>query len=150
MYGMVRLEDAVAGRPLGYDDTEVPLSYFAMPKEGSGVKVDGAIDKEQASFPVSREWLLELTRTPTYSTIQGESWQFHCDRPMVYVGEWGKKDFDKHSRDGGGKMVFEEVVEDAEQGVWDAMWSGQLHDEFAIYMFYCPMCATYRGHWDMF
>lgn len=138
VYGMVRYEDAIAGKTHGVP--EVQQSYFETSKTEDG----------WTQVHVPQEWLIELNRTPKYSTIQGDLWQFCCARPMVYVGEWMKADFDSRSSDGNGKTLFEVSVEDAEPGLWDAMWENRLHDEFAIYMFQCPVCANYRGHWDMF
>jgi hypothetical protein len=36
--------------------------------------------------------LLELVRTPTYVTWQGEQWLFCCASAMVYLGEWTRAD----------------------------------------------------------
>ncbi|MBC8139034.1 MAG: CbrC family protein [Fibrella sp.] len=138
VYGMVRYEDAVAGITHG-----TPMGEHG--EFATSLNSDG-----WTQVHVPQKWLLELTRTPPYLTMQSEVWEFCCARPMVYIGEWIKADFDAHSPDGMGQRYFEDVVREAEPGLWDAMWSGGMHDEFAIYMFYCPVCANYRGHWDMF
>lgn len=137
-YGMVRYVDAIVGKTHGTPSTNPP--DFAISRN----------EEDWIQVHVPKEWLVELTWTPTYSTTQGETWLFHCARPMVCLGDWGESDFIRHAPDGNGKALFERTVDGAESGLWDAMWAGQMRDSFAIFMFHCPVCGTYRGHWDMF
>lgn len=96
-----------------------------------------------AKVPV--EWMLELLRTPTYLTIQGENWQFCCARPMVYLGAWSRDEFQRRAPDGDGAAYFRSIVQDDIQGLWE----DQLHDETGVYVFICPECKRKTAHWDL-
>lgn len=131
--GMVRWEDAqrgsTHGRP-GLDTTD----FETIPKEDDWV-----------AARVPEEHLMELVRTPTYSTIQGDQWQFCCRRPMTFIGEWDRDDFDRNAPDGNGKAFFQEIVQD----VVDGLWEDELHDETGIYVFRCKQCGRLTAHWDI-
>ncbi len=151
-YGLVRYEDAVAGAPWGYaDDHRKARSHLAMSEDGTGfARIIVPADSSDTPAVLPREWLIELTRTPTYSTTQGESWLFHCTRPMVYVGEWGKAEFNAHAPNGDGEALFTDALLGWDAGeLWRMMRENRLHSEISIYMFHCPVCQKYRGHWDM-
>ncbi len=90
--------------------------------------------------------LLELLRTPTYSSIQGEHWLFCCDQPMIFAGEWQQDDFRRAAPDGvDPEEFFNTVVDDVCPGLWE----DRLHDITAVYVFFCEHCRKYRAHWDM-
>jgi len=91
------------------------------------------------------EMMFELLRTPTYSTIQGERWQFCCRRPMVFVGEWTRDEFTRRASDGDGRRLFEEIVQDPVPGLWE----DRLHDITGVYVFRCPSCRRMTAHWDI-
>lgn len=96
---------------------------------------------------VSVPHLVELLGTPSYSTIQGEQWQFHCRQPMVYLGPWTPQDFWRHAPDGDGRALFNEVVQDAE---WlpEVLWDGK-GEVWDTYIFRCAVCGQLAGHWDV-
>ena len=131
--GMVRWEDAqrgiTHGRPgLGTTDFEI------IPKEDDWV-----------AAKVPRDDLLELVRTPTYHTIQGDQWQFCCRRPMTFIGKWDRDDFERNAPDGNGEAFFQEIVQD----IVDGLWADELHDETGIYVFRCKKCGRLTAHWDI-
>jgi uncharacterized protein CbrC (UPF0167 family) len=88
------------------------------------------------------EWMWELLRTPTYSTWQGEQWQFCCQRPMIFIGEWKQEDFTRNAPDGDGLRYALETQPDLTPEVWG--WGA-----CCFYMFRCPECRSVRGHYDM-
>ncbi len=120
---------------------------------GGGMISWEGVRKEQAKLPVDT-WsgvkraepaVLELLRTPTYVTLQGEKWEFCCGAPMMYLGMWGQKEFNAHAKNGDGQALFEEIVEEPEEGLWE----GELHDETGIYVFRCGACGKMRANWDI-
>jgi uncharacterized protein CbrC (UPF0167 family) len=91
------------------------------------------------------EMMFELLRTPTYSTIQGERWQFCCRRPMVYLGAWTRDEFSRRSTDGNGRALFDQIVQSNVPGLWEE----RLHDVTGVYVFRCPSCRRLTAHWDI-
>lgn len=131
--GMVRWEDAQRGITHGVPGLTT-TDFETVPKE------DGWV-----AARVSKDDLLELVRTPTYSTIQGDRWQFCCRRPMTFIGEWDRDDFDRNAPDGDGKAFFGEIVQDVVEGLWE----DKLHDITGIYVFRCKHCGRLTAHWDI-
>jgi len=132
--GMVRWQDAVVGmthgRP-GLRQTDFELS----PGKSKGWL--------QARVP--SEVLMELTRTPSYTTWQGEQWLFCCRKPMTFLGAWDAADFNHNAQDGVGRVLFEQVVEDQQPRMWEYGIGGGV----CVYAFRCASCARLRAHWDM-
>jgi uncharacterized protein CbrC (UPF0167 family) len=91
------------------------------------------------------EMMFELLRTPNYSSIQGEQWQFCCQRPMIFVGNWSRERFTNEAEDGDGESLMNEIVQDVVPGLWE----DQLHDITGIYVFRCAECGRHTGHWDI-
>ena len=131
--GMVRWEDAQRGSTHGRPGLET-TDFETIPKEDDWV-----------AARVPQEHLMELVRTPTYHSIQGDQWQFCCRRPMTFIGEWDRDDFDRNAPDGNGEAYFREVVQD----VVDGLWEGELHDETGVYVFRCRQCGRLTAHWDI-
>ncbi|MDB6068043.1 MAG: hypothetical protein JWR26_4251 [Pedosphaera sp.] len=94
---------------------------------------------------VPQEFLRELLRTPTYSTIQEDQWQFCCGRPMVFIGRWEREHFNRAAADGDGRKLFCTIVQDVMEGLWEE----ELHDETGIYVFKCTQCNRMTAHWDL-
>jgi uncharacterized protein CbrC (UPF0167 family) len=92
-----------------------------------------------------KDVMYELLRTPSYSTIQGEQWQFCCRQPMVFIGEWSREQFERCAPDGNGRRYFEELVQDVVPGLWE----DQLHDITGVYVFRCRLCDRKTAHWDL-
>jgi uncharacterized protein CbrC (UPF0167 family) len=132
--GMIRHEDATRGITHGYPGLAHP-DFELVPLEDDWVG---------ARLPVAM--MLELTRTPGYSSIQGETWLFCCKKPMIYVGPWRREQFAKMAPDGNGKEFFHRVVRDAVDGLWE----DRLGDLTGIYVFRCSTCDQHSAHWDMF
>jgi uncharacterized protein CbrC (UPF0167 family) len=131
--GMVSWDQAFDGVTHGLPGLNT-LAFELVPKEDDWV---GA--------KVSQKYLFELLRTPTYRTWQGEQWLFCCHAPMTYIGTWEQKDFMDYAPDGDGNMLFEQIIEDN----MDGLWEGQLHDSRSIYVFRCQTCKRLRANWDM-
>ena len=102
-------------------------------------------DPEWMRAVVPSHLLLELVRTPSYVTWQGEQWQFCCGKPMVYVGEWQEAEFNRHAPDGDGRALLKNA---SINGVDESSW-GDLQNIGGPYMFRCKECASLRGHYDM-
>jgi uncharacterized protein CbrC (UPF0167 family) len=92
-----------------------------------------------------REMMFELLRTPNYSSIQGEVWQFCCRKPMVFLGIWSRERFCDEAPDGNGRQLFDEIVQDSIPGLWE----DRLHDLTGIYVFRCSECDRKTAHWDI-
>jgi uncharacterized protein CbrC (UPF0167 family) len=89
--------------------------------------------------------LLELLRTPGYISIQGERWELCCERPMIYLGQWTQDEFDAAAPDGDGQALFDEIVQEPEDGLWE----DDLHDSAGIYVFRCGTCGRKTANWDV-
>ena len=131
--GMVRWEDAQQGITHGVPGLDT-ADFDTVPK-----------DDDWVAARVPKENLLELVRTPTYLSIQGDRWQFCCRCPMTFIGEWDRDDFDQNAPNGDGKALFEEIV----QHTVDGLWEDELHDETGIYVFRCKQCGRLTAHWDI-
>jgi uncharacterized protein CbrC (UPF0167 family) len=92
-----------------------------------------------------QEMMFELLRTPTYNSIQGERWQFCCQQPMVFLGEWSRDEFCKRAPEGNGKRLFERIVRDPVPRLWE----DDLHDITGVYVFECRSCDRLTAHWDI-
>jgi uncharacterized protein UPF0167 len=101
----------------------------------------GGPDMDWEAVRVPQAYLMELLRTPTYSTWQGEYWLFCCQRPMVYLGDWGPADFERYAGEGNGRALFETVAPDTDYWLWGHGGSG-------IYVFRCPACGRLGCHCD--
>lgn len=131
--GMVAWEHAVEGLTHGGPGLAHP-DFEWVPAEGDWVR---------ARVPKDR--LLELVRTPSYSTLQGERWQFCCKHPMVFVGAWTRPQLTARAPDGNGKALLASVLGEDVPGLWE----DQLHDTTGIYVFSCRSCQRLKGHWDI-
>jgi uncharacterized protein CbrC (UPF0167 family) len=63
---------------------------------------------------------------------------------MIYLGEWGREDFDKHTSDGDGQALHAQVVQDSE-------WGAETWDELrgnGFYVFRCGHCGVMRAYID--
>jgi len=92
-----------------------------------------------------KEMMFELLRTPSYSTIQGERWQFCCREPMVFVGTWDREEFSSRASDRDGRRLFDQIV----QNIVPGLWEDELHDVTGIYVFRCRQCGRMTAHWDL-
>ena len=104
----------------GLETTE----YETIPDDEGWVKVR-----------VASEYLWELITTPTYSTWQGERWQFCCQKPMVYHGEW--QNLHKNQSD----KNWAELNNQIEQILTTSPYA-------SVYIFKCSECGRYKYHYD--
>lgn len=135
-FGMVRLEDAQRGWTHGTPHLEA-TSYQLRTGQDGWVQVK--IDTDR---------LLDLVRTPSYSTWQGVRWLFCCGGPMTYLGEWNQQDFCKHAVDGDGAKLYEQMSGDFRADSWTF---DDLESRFPgkIYAFRCTACEGKRLNADM-
>jgi uncharacterized protein CbrC (UPF0167 family) len=143
-----------AGRAAITKDTELGMVSWKQALEGMTQGLPGLNHPDFEMVRTESDWIraklpqaimFELLRTPTYSTIQGDQWQFCCKQPMVYLGEWSRDDFRKRAPDGDGEAYFRGIVKDIVTGLWE----DNLHDETGIYVFRCASCERLRAHWDL-
>ncbi len=131
--GLISWEQTIEGITHGAPNLAHP-DFEMVPREGgwTGARLPQTV-------------MLELLRTPTYETWQGERWLFCCARPMVFVGEWNRQDFAQHAPDGDGRRLYDQVVEDAAEGFWEQMQDVRS----GVYVFRCGACSRLRAHWDI-
>lgn len=97
-------------------------------------------DDEWVRVKLPDDILLELTRTPTYGTWQGECWLFCCRFPMTFIGEWHHEQFNQRAPDGNGEQLYYSVIEDVPPDTWNALGHG-----LSVYVF---ECNKLRAHFD--
>ena len=133
-YGLVGWEDALAGRTDG-----VPGLRHA-----DGFAVSEPNEDGWVSVEIPPMVLLELVRTPVYSTWQDERWLFCCGSAMVYIGRWGSVEV-VHHLPGDPAAAFLAIFDGAEPWMWADV------DELSIdfHAFRCRSCDRVRGHVDM-
>jgi uncharacterized protein CbrC (UPF0167 family) len=123
------------------DDEEI----YGAAGPGQFMFVPSANEDQWIAARVPSGLLLELVRTPDYLTLQSESWLFCCKQPMVYLGPWVQRDFDRHAPDGEGRAFFMQIVEWAH----DDLWGDQMDQAIWVYAFRCRECGRFRAHWDV-
>jgi hypothetical protein len=145
-----------AGRVAFTQDTELGMVNWQCAREGLTHGVPGLRhpDFELVPLPVEEgfedegQWmrarvdslhLLELVRTPSYKTWQGERWLFCCQRPMRFLGRWTKKDFTAQAQAG------LEVTPRSALGK-EARFA--LDEGHSAPMFRCTVCSRLLGHAD--
>lgn len=135
-------------------DTELGAISWEQAFEGVTHGIPGLNRNDFEMVPKEDDWvgarlpqdmMFELLRTPTYSTIQGERWQFCCRQPMIFLGEWSREQFGRHAPDGDGQRLFAEIVQRNIPGLWE----DRLHDITGVYVFRCPSCSRLTAHWDI-
>jgi uncharacterized protein CbrC (UPF0167 family) len=139
-YGLITWEGALDGLTAG-----IP-AYLV----GDGLDVVPVEDDDEEAFVrvrLPREQMLELLRTPSYSTWQGERWLFCCRRPMIFVGNWSEEKYSEIAPDGDTERLFREIIGDAGPEGSD-LWGSAAAGTISVYVFRCPECGRYRGHWD--
>lgn len=93
--------------------------------------------------------LLELVRTPRYSTWQGEQWLFCCASAMVHIGEWTRADLVQLYPDDP-LTAFSATFAGSEPWMWDYLPpSAGQGTGWGFYVFACSTCGRHRGHFDM-
>lgn len=142
-YGMVTWEHDVQSQTHGVPGLLMPgLEQVAVGNNGDPTTVSR---ETWNAVRLPSETIWELLRTPGYVTWQGERWQFCGPTAMIYVGEWHQADFARHAPDGDGKTFFYAVFPKADAELWQYVGGGRI----IFYLFRCPNCGAYKGHWDM-
>jgi len=143
-----------SGRGAITKDTELGMISWEQAFQGVTHGIRGLNRSDFEMVPRERGWvgarlpqemMFELLRTPTYSSIQGERWQFCCRQPMIFVGEWSREQFSMQAADGDGRRFFETIV----QGAVPGLWEDDLHDVTGVYVFRCSSCRRLTAHWDI-
>jgi uncharacterized protein CbrC (UPF0167 family) len=143
-----------AGKAALTKDTELGMISWEQAFEGVTHGVPGLkradfemVQREDdwVGAKLPKEVMFELLRTPTYSTIQGERWQFCCSKPMIFLGEWSREEFSCRAPNGDGRSWFEKIV----QHPVPDLWEDRLHDITGVYVFRCPSCGRFTAHWDI-
>ena len=130
--GLLEWQDAQRGWVEFYKIDDLDPMIERQPVEG---------EPDYHRYEFTREDLIELGRTPTYSTWQGERWPFHCGRAMVYLGQ----PLSQSKSEVAPAIVaaVEKFVEDWDFEPWADEDSG-----VCIYLFRCQICGAYDGHND--
>jgi uncharacterized protein CbrC (UPF0167 family) len=131
--GMISWEQAFAGVTHGVPGLAHP-DFEMVPQP----------DSDWIGARLPPETMFELLRTPSYRTIQGESWLFCCRRPMVFIGTWSRQDFIDHAPDGDARKLFEEIVLNCGEDLWEVTRG----ESTGVYVFRCGACARLKAHWD--
>jgi uncharacterized protein CbrC (UPF0167 family) len=143
-----------AGKAAISKDTELGMISWEQAFDGITHGVPGLSRDDFEMVPKQDGWvgarlrhdmMFELLRTPTYSSIQGERWQFCCRRPMVFLGCWSRAEFSRRAADGDGRRFFEQIV----QHIVPGLWEDNLHDITGVYVFRCSSCERLTAHWDV-
>lgn len=142
--GMVRWIDAIAGVTDGTpDQATIEASGFeVMPPEHR----DGWVRAR-----VSTADLLELVRTPSYVSWQGDQWLFHCRRPMAFVAECreARELVDRAGTEPAAVQAFAHALDldlsDSAEA-WAAFAAGDFHG--SLFVFACDSCRAIVAHWD--
>ncbi|MBA2663060.1 MAG: CbrC family protein [Bradymonadaceae bacterium] len=134
-FGMIAWEQALAGLTHGEPELETDQVETVELEDGwIGAKLD---PKDM--------W--QLLQTPTYVSWQGEVWLFNLGRPMAFVGNWSRADFNAQAEGANGKALFEQIVEDLPPfDIWDRFDPG---GELCVYVFKCRESGLLRANWDM-
>ncbi|MEM6927083.1 MAG: CbrC family protein [Myxococcota bacterium] len=128
--GMVRGEDAERGLTHGIPAAREDLEARGWEVVPHPVEPDFP-DEQWFSVRVSAADLIELNRTPAYHTWQGEQWQFHCRRPMIYTGS------------------FHGIPDDPEeQAAVEEMIGHPPSPHGSTYSFRCQVCGARAAHHD--
>jgi hypothetical protein len=110
------------------------------------LRVDGGREA-WVEFQVDPAALVELTRTPAYSTAQGESWLYCCKLPMVYRGQLDSTDLVDRPADDPAVPFLAKLLglsmAEAEEAAEEIM-AGR----FSVYAFRCRHCGNERAHGD--
>lgn len=151
--GVCRLTELVEGRPACLvclregrfaitKDTELGMVRWRDAREGL----------THCSEPtrMDADALMSLVLTPDFLTIQGSVWKFHCERPMTFVGRWGKRDFEQNASDGEGAASASRIA-DVPEVMYAELEDTARDEDFWVgaYVFRCPVCGTVAGNWDM-
>ena len=132
------------------EDDSIQVCYSCL-REGKAAIVQ---DTELGMVHWEHFWLCEITpearnellRTPGYLSWQDERWLFCCGQPMVYLGDWGRDEFNAQAPNGDGKLLFDEIVIDREPDMWEL---DEYGESISYYVFQCSQCQKLSCYWDM-
>lgn len=132
VYGLISWEQLESGWTLGVPDENFPTLETRK----------GEDDWTQVKLP--QEVIFELTTTPNFITWQGGMWLFRETQPMIYIGEWGRKDFESKAPSGvSPEQFFRSVVSDADDETWEYI------EGVCVYVFRDTQKNQYAAYYDM-
>ncbi|MDI7227741.1 CbrC family protein [Leptospira santarosai] len=98
---------------------------------------------------------LELRKTPSFRTFQGDVWLVHCDDFMTYIGVWDFEDFKKNDPNGNVLNFFIQTAGKNAAYDWNVNSETGLHELFhgeyanaCCYAFHCTKCGIHRVYLD--
>lgn len=131
-YGMISWEQLLSGWTNGVPDGDF-----------SGIKTK-TTDDGWTQVKLPSDVIEELTRTPNFSSWQGDIWLFNGVRPLVYAGEWTRQDFISRTPAGiSPRDYFISVIDGADSKLWDHV------ENICCYVFRDPLTGNYAGYFDM-
>lgn len=125
-----------------YDVEEEQGRVFIVANDGQTMTT-GGLSVSPPHEHVSDEAVLELRRTPCFSTWQDLDWPVHHEDFMAYVGIWEPKDFAQSEGSGEGRNLYLEMVDSA----WYDLWPEGKEPMFTenIVVFECLHCSAKIG-----
>ena len=132
--GLIEWKDAERGWIEFYRIDDLDPIIVATPVEG---------EEMMRRYEFGRGDLVELGRTPVYSTWQSERWLFHCGHPMVYLGQPLESPESEVAPEIA--AALREVVQS--QG-WDFEPWADESSRTCVYLFRCQICGGFGGHSD--
>lgn len=147
-FGFVDAEHAAKGMTHGTNTPPWPaLGYEVVPHPED----PSARGQRYYSVRIALEHLAELLRTPTYSTWQGEQWQFCCHRPAIFLGAWGIDDWRRAAEERAVAVIelLREALDIDERFATEiSTYLGDGDESLCTYVFRCGSCGRLRGHHD--
>ena len=157
--GSIDTESAPSGltqgipRDLELDARGTEVVLDEEPEKVAEPAVEGApaapLEEPWMRFRVAPDKLVELLRTPSYSTWQGESWLFCCASPMIFVGSVRPIQLEAWATEAG------KSIEDVIAGLLapetvdaEAFCKDMVRGSRSVYAFRCASCKKRRAHWD--
>ncbi|MFN3653616.1 MAG: CbrC family protein [Armatimonadota bacterium] len=130
-----------------HDELRDGESAPVYPVDAFGFILDALPSTSTPKSGIPPEAIVELRRTPTWSSWQGSVWLCHCDDFMVYLGEWIAADFREQAADGDGRGLFLAMTDPDLALLWTP---DEVEPEWtaSYYAFRCRHCGTLRGYWD--
>lgn len=146
-YGMVRPEDALNGRTHGLPLDPNNLPNLPLVAHAVDLKFR---DEHWYSVQFASDDLIELTRTPSYHTRQGERWLFCCEKPSIFMGclDSSKLAQLASERSSTNEATIASLLSiSVDEAKW--MPSAIERDSGGLYLFRCQSCSRLRAHFDI-
>lgn len=149
----ISLKNILLSKKLSQKEIESQAKIFSQSYKPKILKTPKKITTQQ---------LLEITYTPDISAFQDISHPLHCNDFMKYIGRWEQTDFKKNSIDGDGRALWDQMVEDDLEHLWEETeeeiqyykneWPQYETSNWAhgacVYVFECLKCKLRECTWD--